>query len=143
MKTVCKKRANSNGHCLTAQEIRDTADLPIERVETPEWGKGNYVFVRTQTGKERDAHEVSMMNAKGKLGDLNNIRARVAVRVVCDADMKPLFTKADADWLGEKSCAALDRVFGTYQRLNHMSDDDVEAIAKNSEGAPSAASGSS
>lgn len=143
MASKSKGKVKTNGHCLTTQEIRDADDLPIEKVLTPEWGKGNFVFVRTQSGKERDAHELSMMNAKGEVGDLNNIRARTAVRVVCDADGKSLFTRADIDWLGGKSCAALDRVFETYQRLNHMGKDDIEAIAKNSSGAPSAASGSS
>lgn len=142
MKAERKKRASSNGHCLTAQEIRDADDLPMEKVLVPEWGAGNYVFVKTQTGKERDAHEVSCMNAKGEVNDLKNIRARTAVRCVCDGDSKPLFTKTDIDWLGEKSCAALDRVFGVYQRLNHMGNDDVEALAKNSKGAPSAVCGS-
>ena len=138
-----KKQASANGHCLTADEIFAADDLPMEKVLIPEWGAGNYVFVRTQPGEERDAHELSMMNAKGGIGDLRNIRARTAVRCTCDADGKRVFSRAQADRLGTKSSAALDRIFEVYQRLNHMGDDDVKALAKNSNGVQSADSGTS
>lgn len=139
-----KAKTSSNGHCLTAQQIRDADDLPIERVDTPEWGKGNYVFVKTQTGKQRDAFEASCTDAKtGKVASLVNLRARIAVQGACDENGKPLFTKTDIDWLGNKSCAALERVVNVYQRLNHTSAEDIEELAKNSNGAQSADSGTS
>ena len=42
-----------------------------------------------------------------------------------------MFTEKDVVKLGKKSSAALDRIFSAAQKLNRISDDDVEDLAKN------------
>lgn len=112
---------------LTREQIRGAADLPREEVQIPEW-QGS-VFVRTMTGTERDAWEDSL--AKGKKVSLEKVRAKLAVAVTCDADGKATFGPEDVDWLSEKSCAALQRIFAKASKLNALSNADMEDLAKN------------
>ena len=112
---------------LNRDSILSSDDLPKELVQVPEW-VGD-VYVRTLTGTERDAFEQSMVTKKDK-PNLDNVRARFAVLTICDEAGVRLFTDADAKKLGEKSAAALDRVFAVAQRLNGFSSSDVEELGK-------------
>ena len=113
---------------LNREAILQTDDLPRELVQVPEWGGD--VYVRTLTGTERDAFEQSMVGKKSKM-NLDNVRARFAVLTICDEAGKRLFADEDAKVLGDKSAAALDRVFAVAQRLNGFSSEDAEDLAKN------------
>ena len=113
---------------LNREAILKTDDLPRELVQVPEWGGD--VYVRTLTGTERDAFEQSMVGKKSKM-NLDNVRARFAVLTICDEAGQRLFTDDDAKVLGDKSAAALDRVFAVAQRLNGFSSEDAEDLAKN------------
>ena len=114
---------------LNRDTILKADDLPRELVEVPEWGDGG-VWVRTLKGCERDSFEQSLVGKKQKMS-LENVRARFAVLTICDESGTRLFTDADAKALGDKSAAALDRVFAVAQRLNGFSSDDVEELAGN------------
>ncbi len=113
---------------LNKEAILSANDLPRELVEVPEWGGD--IYVSTLNGTARDAFEQSMQGKKNK-PNLDNVRARFAVLTICDEDGTRLFTDADAKALGEKSAAALDRVFAVAQRLNGFSSQDAEELAKN------------
>lgn len=115
---------------LSKSAILDSQDLPRELVEVPEWGGA--VYVRTLNGTERDQFEQSMVGKKNKT-NLDNVRARFAVLTICDESGMRLFNTSDAEQLGKKSAAALDRVFAVAQRLNGFSDSDSEelSLAKN------------
>ena len=113
---------------LTRDSILQADDLPKESVEVPEWG--GQVWVRTLSGTERDAFEQSMVMKKNK-PNMDNVRARFAVLTICDEAGERLFQAADADELGKKSAAALDRIFAVAQRLNGFSDQDQKDIAGN------------
>lgn len=124
---------------LTAEQILAADDLKRELVPTPEWG--GEVFVVTMTGEERDAFEASCVNGSGGKPDLANFRAKLAARTVCDDNGKLLFTQAEVTALGKKSCSPLDRIADVAARLNYLGEKDVDALVKNSDGAPSADSG--
>ena len=113
---------------LNRDTILGASDLPKELVQVPEWG--GEVYVSTLNGTQRDAFEQSMTGKKNKL-NLDNVRARFAVLTLVDDKGSRLFTDADAKALGEKSAAALDRVFAVAQRLNGFSSQDAEELAKN------------
>lgn len=115
--------------------------LPIERVDLPELG--GHVCVRGMSGVERDAWERSLVVGKGKRRDfdLANVRARLAVRCLCDEQGTRLFTDDDATVLGEMRVDALNKIFEVAQRLSGVSDQDVDDLGKSSESA--AGSGSS
>lgn len=112
---------------LNRDSILSSDDLPKELVSVPEWGGD--VYVRTLSGTERDSFEQSMITKKDK-PNLDNVRARFAVLTICDEAGVRLFSDADAKQLGDKSAAALDRVFAVAQRLNGFSSSDVEELGK-------------
>jgi len=111
--------------------ILERDDLVKEPVDVPEWG--TTVWVRTMTGKERDRYESDLLSNKDKpLEDrLDNVRAKLAVLTVVDADGERVFDDADVVALGNKSASALSRVVTVAQRLNALSDADVEDLAGN------------
>lgn len=127
---------------LSREDILNVKDLVEERVDVPEWG--GLVIVRCMTGAERDAFEASILEVKGKKYDVNlqNMRAKLIAHSVVDQDGKPLFKESDVRALGQKSAAAMNRIYEVAQRLSGISKEDVEELAKNSGGAQSDGSGS-
>jgi len=83
-------------------EYQDPA-LTLEEVPVPEWGQS--VWVRGWTGKERDAYEDEF----GDVADtpMPNLRARILVRFLLDAEGKRIFSDSDAEALGSKFCGPL------------------------------------
>jgi hypothetical protein len=124
------------GILLSRELILEADDYTIERVDCPEWGGS--VYVRSMSGTERDLFEQSMLDKKGERKDrVENIRAALAARTVCDATGQRLFSDKDIQHLGSKSGKALDRIFGVSQRLSGLSQKDIEELAKNSDAGPS------
>lgn len=110
--------------------ILGAVDRPSQAVEVLEWGCT--VMVRTLSGAERDAFESETFEAKGRINK-QNIRARFLALCLCDAEGNRIFTTAeDAKKLGEKSAAVLDRLFEIAQKMNGLTQADVDELAKNS-----------
>jgi hypothetical protein len=107
--------------------IRAASDLPRESLHIPEWNVS--LFVKTMTGTERDAWEESF--AKGRKVSLDKVRARLAVAVCCDENGQAIFSPDDVDWLSEKSCSALQRIFAKASKLNALSNSEMDELAKN------------
>lgn len=118
---------------LTRDAILQAQDLPTERVVVPEWN--GEVLVRALTGAERDTFEQSIVEQRGKSTRMNlqNLRAKLVALTVVDEEGKRLFSDEDAKLLGQKSAAALNRIFEVAQRLSGLRDEDVEELAKNSD----------
>ena len=121
-------------------------DTVIEKVDVPEWGElGKNLYIRTMSGKDRDTYEMSIVNAgkkddedDGKDEDVDdtfmyNMRASLVVACCCDKEGNLLFKPEDADKLGNKSGAALDRLFDVGRKLMKMSDGDVKEMEKSLE----------
>ena len=125
---------------LSRDQILNADDLKRDKVLVPEWGDDeSYLFVRTMTGAERDAFELSLLKqGKGKKQEVNreNFRARLVAATAVDESGDPIFQAADVAELGKKSSLALQRVFNVSARLNGFTDADIEELAKNSEAAP-------
>lgn len=140
---------------LSRDDILKAEDLETEVVPVPEWGGD--VRVKGLTGEERDSYEAACMqerpayDAKGKqvrgrtemARNLANVRAKLVVRSVVNDEGERLFTDHDTGLLGQKSAAALDRVFEVAARLSRLSEEDVEDLAGNSDAAQSGDSASS
>lgn len=116
---------------LTKDAILSAHDTKLERVDVPEWGGA--VYVRVMTGAERDTFEAecSETTRKGVKLKADNIRAKLAVRVVCDEGGKRLFADSDVVALGKKSSKALDRIWETANKLSAIREGDLEEVAKN------------
>ena len=121
---------------LSRDNILSAVDLNKELVDVPEWGGS--VYVRALSGAERDRFESSIVEQRGKSSRANlaNIRAKLAALTVCDEDGKKLFTNADVSALGEKSAAALNRIFEVARKLSGLGEDDVDELAKGLEDDP-------
>lgn len=117
---------------LSKEQILQADDLKKELVEVPEWD--GQVWVRTLTGEELDSYETSIVG-KGK-SDMRNIRSRLIARCVVDQDGNRLFADNEAEQLGGKSAAALDRLYDVAMRLNGRSEKDQKELEKNSEAVP-------
>lgn len=123
---------------LSRAAILAAHDLPHVDVDVAEWG--GTVRVRSMTGTERDGWETLFLSARadGKPTTVENVRARLVALTVIDESEARLFTDEDVALLGQKSAAALDRVFAAALSLNRLSKGHVDELAKNSAGDPSA-----
>ena len=119
---------------LNKAEILAQDDLKTEDVFVPEWDA--WVRVRTLNASQRDWFEASVTQRNGKKTSINlaNIRARLCLLCLVGEDGEPLFQQEDEFPLGGKSASALDRIFSVAQRLNGLRDEDVDELAKNSNG---------
>lgn len=106
----------------------------------------NFVFVRQMTGRERDNWEQSLRtkitNEKGKVVDyqvnLDDFRAKLAVVTICDEKGNLVLEPNDYDKLSQNmSAATLETIINKAQELNKISEEDKEALVKNSEAAQS------
>lgn len=127
---------------LTKAEIQSASDIKTELVDVPEWGGA--VAVRELTGTERDAFEASLVRTLPdgrREADLSNMRAKLCAHCIVDGITGDrLFGDDEIASLGNKSAAALDRVFKAAQRINGMGAEAVEKAEKNSEAALSGSS---
>lgn len=116
---------------LDKAAILAAKDMKLEALEVPEWG--GTVYVRVMSGAERDSFEADCteVSRKGSKPKLENIRAKLAVRVLCDQNGNRLFADSDAAELGKKNSKAIDRVWESANRLNALRTADVEELAKN------------
>lgn len=125
---------------LGRDAILAASDAVTEDVDVPEWG--GTVRVLGLTGKERDEFEESMLVKRGKRRDVSlvNARAKLVSLAVVDEDGKRIFSDVDVAELGNKSAAALTRVYEVAARLSGLSDEDVDELEGNFGAAPSGAS---
>lgn len=126
---------------LSKQQILDAPDLPKQTVEVPEWGGS--VIVQGLSAYDKDEFEQSIYRPGQPatpggnaplVRDLSNLRAKLVVRCVVDEEGNRLFGDGDAEALGKKSAAAVDRLFAVAQRLSALTDADVRTLEKNSVG---------
>jgi len=115
---------------LTKEQILQADDLKTEEVDVPEWG--GTVRVKTLTGIERDAFESSIYDKKQKEANLQNVRAKLCVVSIVDEKGERLFSATDVLDLGKKSASALDKIFSVAQKLNGLTQKDIDELAKNS-----------
>lgn len=125
---------------LSREQILGAEDAAFEDVSVPEWApkgakKPDQVFVRVKalSGAERDRFEASITERKGRKTRTNlaNVRARLVTLAAVDMDGKPLFAPADVEALGQRSAAALDRVFSAAMALAGLRDEDIDELTEN------------
>lgn len=117
---------------LSRDEILATT-LPQETVDVPEWG--GKVILRGLTAAERDDYEQAMVEtspngrvtAKRKL---QNVRAGLVVRCIVDEKGEREFADSDAEALGQKDAAVIDRLWDVCRRLCGMSTEDEVKLAQ-------------
>jgi len=124
---------------LTKVQILSAQDIKKEKVNIPEWGGD--IWVKSLTGKERDAFEKSIMEFSAEAGVkpkviYENMRAKLCVLTVCDDNGLLIFTEDDVEALGKKSAKPLSVIFDLAQKLSGLTEEDVKGLSKNSKSAP-------
>lgn len=116
---------------LSREDILGCDDLVRERVEIPEWNHG-VVYVRVMTGAERDWLDAASLTTEGEPKSveerLAGWRGRLVAATACHEDGRSLFNLADAPALGKKAARALDRIVDVAQRLNAITQHEVEVL---------------
>jgi len=123
---------------LTRDAVLAAADRPTQDVAVPEWG--GTMRVRALSGTERDAFEAGIVQLRGdgsRSINVQNLRGRLVALACVDEEGQRVFTDDDMVALGDKSAAALGRVFEVAQRLSGLTDDDVTELAEGFGDAPS------
>jgi hypothetical protein len=121
--------------CLNRDQILAATDLKSEPVETPEWGEGSGVFVRSLTAVERDTWDKREYGSTKP--EMIGYKARFCVLAMVNEGGTRLFADADADALAKKSAGVIERVFTVAAKLNGLLANNSADIEKNSEAVPS------
>jgi hypothetical protein len=130
------------GNLLNREILLSKEVLKIEKVD---FENGDFVFVTQMTGRERDNFEQSLIkkvrDKKGTVTGFEQItedfRAKLAVCTVCDEQGVLLFQKDDWSMLSQNiSAAKLEKIVNAAQKLNAITEEDKEALVKNSEPEP-------
>lgn len=127
---------------LSREKLLQKQKLEIVKVNL---GDGDFVYVREMTGHERNEFEANILRAvrdpRGRVKDyevtLRDYRAKLAVVTVCDEKGELLFKPTDVQTLSHNIGAArLEKIINEAQRLNAITEEDKEALLKNSDGDP-------
>lgn len=121
---------------LSPEQILTANDVKIEWVPTPEWGSADSgVYVRSLQADELDAYQGSMLirtpGKKKPQTTMANMRAKLAVRAICDEKGVRLFTDDQADALTKKNAAGMSRVFEAASRLSGLGEDAISEMEEN------------
>lgn len=136
------------GSSLLRDKILAAPDIRTERVSVPDWGVE--FDVRGMTGTERArviaASTVHEEDDNGKAvtrQDQAILYPLLLIATVIDPSTgEPVFGPNDRDALNEKSAGVLEQVGLVACRLSGITQDEVKAIRKNSNGTPSGVSSS-
>ena len=113
---------------LTKDQIlaaNDKKMIEIDLSGEGEWGGS--VMVRVMSGTERDRFESDFVNGNKTV---DNVRAKLVAKCICDDGGNRLFTEADIPQLGEKSAAVLDKLFSACMKHNRFTKEDVDELGK-------------
>jgi len=91
------------------------------------------LHIKGLTGRERDSFEAACFQQRGKERVMNteNIRAKLLVRALCDAEGKRVFGDNEEHALGALPASILDEMFTVAQRLSGLGEKDVKEIEGN------------
>jgi len=108
-----------------------TSRLKIEPVAID--GLSEPLFLRTLTGRERDAFENGCFTQRGKDRVLttDNIRAKLLVRSICNEQGERLFADNEAEALGNIPADILDTLFAKAQAMSGLAPTDIEELKGN------------
>lgn len=122
------------------------ATLPEETVHVPAWDRD--VVLRGLSSRERDEFEATnLRRSRAKAGngsgarrrgaeeldaDLTNFRGRLVARHIVEGGMRVFANERGEELLGDQPAAVIDPLFAVAQRLSGFSNEDIQALEKNS-----------
>ena len=114
-------------------------------IEKVDFGEEGFVFVRQMSARERDRFEQSLIletkDSKGTITgytkSLEDFRAKLAVVTICDETGNNLLNPEDYVMLSTNMTASkMEKIVNVAQKLNKITEEDKEALVKNSDAAP-------
>jgi hypothetical protein len=127
---------------LGREDLLKKEKLVVEKVSLNDT---DFTFVTQMTGYERDEFDnglsKAVLSGKGQVvryeRNLLNFRARLVVATACAEDGKKLFEPGDEEKLGRNlSATSLEKICAVAMKLNNISEEDQEALLKNSKTGP-------
>ena len=84
----------------------------VEIVEVPAPEMGGSVYVRGMTARDRSRFETQFQLSSGKSSKkrMQEIRERLVVACLCDADGELLLTEADIEAVGKQPAPVIERI---------------------------------
>jgi monomeric isocitrate dehydrogenase len=111
---------------LTAADILAADDMGLVPVNVKEWN--GTVYVRVMSVGEMEAYQREFAEKKEKM---ENWRAKLLQRCLCDKSGRQLFTPEEIDKLSAKSVKVMSKLFDAAMKHNAVTEKDVEDLAKN------------
>lgn len=131
----------------SVDDILAIQDREYEDIEVKQWGVT--VRIATMSGADRDKWELSMMQSDSssergfKLNFDAYSRAGLIALCLVDEKFQRVFDTPDkVEALSQKSAAVLDVLYEAAQRINGITDADIDDLEKNSAAAQNGDSGS-
>ena len=127
------------GNLLDRKSLLEKEELTRVKVEFED---GDFVYVRQMTGHERDTFEQSLLkknrDSKGTVisyeQSTEDFRAKLAVVTICDESGNTILQPNDYGVLSRSmSARKLEKIVEKAQSLNAITEEDKEALVKNSE----------
>ena len=123
---------------LNKERLLTKSLLSIQKVEL---GKGDFVFVREMTGRERDSFEKMILvdeeNEKGETvfkRNFKDFRAKIVTMTMCDEKGNLLLDITDVEKLSTcMSASQLEKIVKVTKELNKMDVEDSAELVKNLE----------
>ena len=113
---------------LTKSQILAANDKKMIEVDLSADGEwGGSVMIRVMSGSERDRFESDFV---GGNKSVENVRAKLVAKCVCDSEGVRLFSEEEVPQLGEKSAAVLDKLFSACMKHNRFTKEDVDELGK-------------
>lgn len=116
---------------LTKEQMLAVNDSKIKKIYVKEWGGD--IYIKQMSGKEQDELE-KQMSESDKTKSFTNRRARYLALFITDKDGKRFFdinNKQEMDLLSEKSGKVLNYIAEEITKLNGVTEEELENIAKN------------
>lgn len=111
--------------CLSVEDIREIDDKGIEKVIVPEWNN-DHVYIKAMTGDQwAEFEKISLKKSP------EGIMFKLLIWCVCDENGDSLFEDKHIPLLRKKSVAALQRIANVIMERNLVTEDKIEAEAKN------------
>lgn len=134
--------SNGNGgdpkRLLSKSDFTQLRERVVEEVTVP--GLGGVARVQALTARERDRWERSLTKGTGRATKMiDNVRASLLAETLVDEKGQRLFIplsvdpkSSDVTLLSRMDAGSADLLYTVAQRLNQVSEEDVEALKKGS-----------
>lgn len=120
---------------MTLDKAAFLTPVPVDLVEFEIPELGGSVYIKGMTVVERSKFERQFRTRKGDTNErkMNEIRQRMLIACICNADGQQLLNEADVEAIGKQRADIVERLVNAAQIACGMSTDDMADIVKNSE----------